>query len=66
MKLRELSDAARRVATRELALEIRRLPAGARKVRLAGSLANLATEGDFGRDTLQEVATTLEQALRRT
>ena len=34
------------------------------KLGLASSLANLATEGDFGRDTLQEVTTTLEQALR--
>jgi hypothetical protein len=30
---------------------------------LALDLANLATEGDFGRDTLQKVTTTLEQAL---
>ena len=35
-------------------------------MRLASSLANLSTEGDFGRDTLQEVATTLAAALRET
>jgi peroxiredoxin len=34
------------------------------KLRLAGSLANRSPEGDFGRDTLQEVATTLAAALR--
>jgi peroxiredoxin len=33
-------------------------------VRLANGLANLSTEGDFGRDTLQEVTTTLANALR--
>jgi thiol-disulfide isomerase/thioredoxin len=31
---------------------------------LALSLASLATEGDFGRDTLQEVTTTLAEAVR--
>jgi peroxiredoxin len=31
---------------------------------LAGGLASRATEGDFGRDTLQEVTTTLARALR--
>jgi peroxiredoxin len=33
-------------------------------VQLAGALANLSTEGDFGRDTLKEVTSTLETALR--
>ncbi len=33
------------------------------KLRLANGLASLSTEGDFGRDTLQEVATTLAAAL---
>jgi len=40
------------------------LPVTPNKLRLAGDLANLSTEGDFGRDTLQEVATTLAAALR--
>jgi len=62
-KLRQMPDADRAVATKRLALLIRELPAGVRKVGLANSLANLATEGDFGRDTLQEVTTTLSQAL---
>ena len=61
--LRALSDAERPRATVELALEIRELPAGADKVNLAKGLANLSTEGDFGRATLQEVADTLSLAL---
>lgn len=62
---RKLPDDERAVATKQLALEIRKLPATSpRKVNLASSLANLATEGDFGRDTLQQVTTTLAGALR--
>ncbi len=64
-QLRSLPDAERLKATRELALEIRRLPATAKKEPLAEQLANLVTEGDPGHDTLQEVATTLAQALRQ-
>ena len=62
--LRKLPDDVRARVTRDLALEIRRLPDAADRVRLAASLANLATEGDFGRDTLQDVTTTLAEALR--
>ena len=62
--LRGLSDSERPGATQRLALEIRRLPAAAHKTLLADQLANLVTEGDPGRDTLQEVALTLAQALR--
>ncbi|HEV3481545.1 MAG TPA: TlpA disulfide reductase family protein [Candidatus Acidoferrales bacterium] len=62
--LRSLPDDVRARTTKQLALEIRQLPAGANKLTLANSLANLATEGDFGRDTLQEVTTTLADALR--
>jgi peroxiredoxin len=61
--LRGLSDQVRPQATRQLALDIRALPAGGKKVALANDLANLSTEGDFGHDTLQEVATTLAAAL---
>lgn len=64
LHLRPLPDDKRAVVTRELALEIRRLPDGGRKLQFASSLANLATEGNWGRDTLQEVTTTLETALR--
>lgn len=62
--LRKLDDATRARTTKDLALEIRNLPAGPHKLGLAGGLANLSTEGDFGRDTLQEVTTTLATALR--
>jgi peroxiredoxin len=62
--LRQVSDDARGRTTKQIALEIRVLPAAANKVRLALSLASLSTEGDFGHDTLQEVATTLAAALQ--
>src|SRR5271157_1580559 len=62
--LRQLDDAVRAHTTKELALQIRTLPAVPNKLQLAGWLAGLSTEGDFGRDTLQEVTTTLAGALR--
>jgi peroxiredoxin len=62
--LRGLPDDVRARTTKSLALEIRQLPVAPNKLRLANNLANLSTEGDFGRDTLQEVATTLAAALR--
>ena len=62
--LRKLDDSVRARTTKELALQIRQLPVVPNKLRLAGALANLSTEGDFGHDTLQEVTTTLAQALR--
>ena len=62
--LRGLPDDVRALTTKNLAIEIRQLPSAPNKLRLANGLANLSTEGDFGRDTLQEVATTLAAALR--
>jgi peroxiredoxin len=62
--LRKLPDDVRARTTKDLALQIRQLPVTANKLRLAGGLANLSTEGDFGHDTLQEVANTLAAALR--
>ena len=62
--LRSLPDDVRARTTKQLALDIRRLPKTANKLNLANALANLSTEGDFGHDTLQEVATTLADALR--
>ncbi|HUJ31908.1 MAG TPA: TlpA disulfide reductase family protein [Candidatus Acidoferrum sp.] len=62
--LRRLPDDVRARTTRQLALQIRELPATPEKVRLAAYLASRATEGDFGHDTLQEVATSLADALR--
>jgi peroxiredoxin len=62
--LRKLPDDVRARTTKELALQIRQLPVTPNKLRLAGGLASLSTEGDFGHDTLQEVANTLAAALR--
>jgi hypothetical protein len=62
--LRKLDDKRRAQTTKDLALEIRRLPPGPHKLAIAGGLASLSTEGDFGKDTLQEVTSTLAQALR--
>jgi peroxiredoxin len=61
--LRKLDDSVRVRTTKDLALQIRALPVAPNKLRLAGALANLSTEGDFGKDTLQEVTTTLALAL---
>src|SRR6266481_5148603 len=62
--LRGLADDVRAGTTKDLALKIRKLPATENKLRLAVNLAGLSTEGDFGHDTLQEVATTLAETLR--
>ena len=61
--LRSLPDDVRAGVTKQLALQIRQLPATPNKLRLATGLANLSTEGDFGHDTLQQVATTLADTL---
>ena len=61
--LRKLDDTVRARTTKELALQIRNLPVLPNKLKLAGALADLSTEGDFGRDTLQEVTTTLATTL---
>ena len=62
--LRNLSEGNRAKTTRQLAFKIRQLPAGTNKQRLAVTLASRSTEGDAGKDTLQEVATTLAESLR--
>src|SRR6202795_89987 len=62
--LRALADDVRAGTTKDLALKIRKLPKTENKLRLAVNLAGLSTEGDFGHDTLQEVATTLAETLR--
>ncbi len=64
--MRALSDDVRATTTKATALEIRKLPAGQHKVMLASHLASLSTEGDFGHDALQEVTTTLADAVRET
>src|ERR1035437_9650066 len=62
---RSPADDVRARTTKDIALEIRALPASENKLRLANYLASRATEGDFGHDTLQEVATTLAGALQQ-
>jgi peroxiredoxin len=62
--LRSLPDDVRARTTKDLALRIRALPVTPNKLSLAGGLAGLSTEGDFGHDTLQEVGDTLAAALR--
>lgn len=61
--LRSLPDDTRGKTQRDLALRIRALPASPNKLRLSMGLASRSTEGDFGRDSLQEVTTTLQQAI---
>ncbi len=63
--LRGLPDDVRAQTTKDLALQIRALPSTPGKLQLAYKLATRATEGDFGHDTLQEVATTLAEALQQ-
>ncbi len=64
--LRSLPDTERAELTMKLAGQIQRLPAGADKIQAASGLCNLATEGDFGDDTLQAVADALATAVRET
>ncbi|HSY02954.1 MAG TPA: TlpA disulfide reductase family protein [Acidobacteriaceae bacterium] len=61
--LRSLNATQRPSATVELATDIRALPPGIDKVKLADSLAHLVTEGDQGQDTIQAVADALRQSL---
>jgi peroxiredoxin len=61
--LRDLSDDVRARTSKQLAFDIRRLTGAPHKLDLAFALAGLSTEGDLGHDTLQEVATTLADAL---
>jgi peroxiredoxin len=63
--LRQLPDDVRAQTTKQLALQIRQLPATPNRLKLANALANLSTEGDFGHDALQEVATTLADTLQQ-
>jgi len=65
-KVRALSDTPyefRGMLANPLALDIRHLPPSSNKLRLADALAFVSTAGDLGHDTLQEIATTLAEAL---
>jgi peroxiredoxin len=64
--LRAVPDADRPAATTKIAMDIRTLPAGNNKVKLADALTNLSTEGDPGHDTLQAVGDALVQSLKET
>ena len=64
--LRAVPDPQRPAATTKIANDIRTLPPGLPKLKLADSLTHLATEGDPGQETLQAVANTLAQALKET
>ncbi|WP_260703122.1 TlpA disulfide reductase family protein [Edaphobacter flagellatus] len=64
--LRATPDTERGAKTTTIALEIRTLPAGVNKLKLAVALTHRATEGDFGHQTLQAVADTLAGALTET
>lgn len=64
--LRQLPDERRGSATRQLALEIRALPPSRDKVILADQLSHLATEGEDDTSVIQEVATSLSDALKET
>lgn len=65
-KLRSVPDDQRGAKTAEIAHEIATLPASQRKLQLAVGLAHLSTEGDPGRENLQAVTSTLQQALSET
>lgn len=64
--LRSVPTAQRPAATLKLAMDIRTLPAGMPKLKLADALEHLSTEGDAGAETLQAVADTLTTALKET
>ena len=64
--LREQPDDKRPAVTLQLALEIRTLPPGIEKLKLADGLSHLATEGDPGQETIQAVTDTMAQALKET
>ncbi len=64
--LRSVATDKRPAATRKIAEDIRGLPAGMPKLKLADALVHLSTEGDAGAETLQAVADTLTGALTET
>lgn len=64
--LRSLPTAQRIADTVQLAADIRALPPGMDKLKLADSLAHLVTEGDQGQETIQAVADALRQSLAET
>lgn len=64
--LRSVPDDRRPAVTTQIAKDIRTLPAGLTKLKLADALSHLVTEGDPGQQTLQAVGDTLAEALSET
>jgi thiol-disulfide isomerase/thioredoxin len=64
--LRAVPPAQKPATIIKLATDIRALPAGKPKLKLATDLTQLSTEGDNGPEALQAVADTLSQALTAT
>jgi thiol-disulfide isomerase/thioredoxin len=64
--LRAVPTAQRPAATLKLAQDIRTLPPGMPKLKLADALTHLSTEGDAGPEALQAVADTLAKSLAET
>jgi peroxiredoxin len=62
--LRQVPEAQQGARTAEIALQIRSLPAGSDKLKIAVGLASRSTEGDPGAEALQAVTTTLSQAIK--
>jgi|SRR6187402_139067 len=62
--LRQVPEAQQGARTAEIALQIRTLPAGSDKLKIAVGLASRSTEGDPGAEALQAVTTTLTQAIK--
>jgi thiol-disulfide isomerase/thioredoxin len=61
--LRAVPDAQRPAAAKQIAADIRTLPAGKSKLQCADGLVHLVTEGDLGADTVQAAADALSEAL---
>lgn len=61
--LRSVPREKRAETIKKLAAELRAIPPSTRKLELSVALSWVCTEGDFGLDTLQSVAETLEQVI---
>jgi peroxiredoxin len=63
-KLPQIPEPQRPAAILKAATDLRTLPPGQVKVRMADTLIHLANQGDLGREALQAVADTLARALK--
>ena len=62
-KFREIPSAQRGAEAVKIAADIRTLPAGLPKLKLADGLVHLVTEGDLGKEAIQAAADALAEAL---